>query len=166
MYIPSPSPMPLAIFDDIDTASLDDLENIKTITGGIGVFGPAAAYALVWEMGSKRTQTGPKTVWGVNRDGEVRIFSMQAPAGYVGVISDQFWPIIEHELSKVDYGGRNIQIQLEVAVDNASQRIARLVSDNAPVDSGDLRAGIQYLDSGDPTLGGATELISGSTLLL
>jgi len=167
MFLPSPSLMPLAVFTDIDTSCLDDLEHLKNLSSGVVVLGPAAAYALVWELGSDRLKKpGPKTVWGRNRDGERKIMSSQAPEGYVGVVADKFWPIIEEELSKIDYGGKNLQLQMEVAIDNASQRIAVLVRAEAPVDSGDLRTGIQGVDSGDPTLGGATDAISAATLIL
>jgi hypothetical protein len=154
MYIPTPSLMPLAIFDNIDTSSLDDLEHIKNISGGIAIFGPAAAYGFVWELGSLRLQQpGPRTVWGSNRDGDRRIMSSQAPRGYVGIISDQFWPIIEAAIQKVDFGGKSIQLQLEVAIDNASQKIANMVRNLAPVgETGDLRTGIQGLDSSDTLL--------------
>lgn len=167
MHIPIPSLLPLAVFEDIDTSSLDDLINLKNLSSGIVVVGPAATYALVWELGSDRlTKPGPKTVWGTNRFGESKIMSSQAPEGYVGIISDEFWPIIEEELSKVDYGSKYLQVKMEVALDNASLRIAELVREAAPVDQGDLRAGIQGVDSGDPTLGGATDAISAATLIL
>jgi hypothetical protein len=168
MIISSLSVLPLAIFKDIDTASLNDLMNIKNISGGIIVTGPAAAYALVWELGSLRLKKpGPRTVWGINRLGERHIMSSQAPEGYVGVISDQFWPIIQKHLMGVNYGSKSLNLQLEIAVDNASQEIASMVRDLAPVgETGDLRTGIQGADSGDPTLGGSTDLISGATLIL
>lgn len=168
MYIPSPSMLPLAVFDDIDTASLDDLLNLMNVSGGVVVLGPAAAYALVWELGSLRLKKpGPRTVWGKNRDGQRRIMSSQAPEGYVGIIADKFWPVIEEALSHVDYGSKAIQIQLEVAMDNASQKIASMVRDLAPVgDTGDLRTGIQGVDSSDDVLESSVDLISGATLLL
>jgi hypothetical protein len=168
MFIPSPSMMPLAIFENIDTSSLDDLQNIKTISGGVSVYGPAAAYALVWELGSLRLKKpGPRTVWGTNRDGDRRIMSSQAPAGYVGIISNQFWPIIDQELRHVDYGSKNVKLLLEIAVDNASQKIAQLIRDNAPVgETGDLRAGIQGIDSGEVSDLKQANVLSSSAILL
>lgn len=167
MYFPRPSLAPLVIFPDLNKF-LEEFEGIGTVSGGVGVFGSAAAYALVWELGSKRENTGPKTVWGVNRKGEKRIFSSQAPEGYVGVISDEFWPIIEEEIGHLHFRGtkaKDIRLELEVVIDNAMQRIARIISDAAPVDSGDLRSQIQYIDSGEMDTQTASDLESDSTLI-
>jgi hypothetical protein len=164
MYFPRPSLRPLVVFPDI-YKFLSEFEGIGSVTGGVGVFGSAAAYALVWELGSLRLKKpGPRTIWGTNRNGEKMIMSSQAPEGYVGVISDQFWPIIEQEVGKLTFRGtdaRSIRLELEVVVDNAMQRIARIISDAAPVDSGDLRSQIQYVDSGE-----ISDLESDATLVL
>lgn len=168
MYYPRPSLAPLVVFTEIEKF-LQEFEGIGSVSGGVGVFGSAAAYALVWELGSLRLkQPGPRTVWGTNREGEKRIMSSQAPEGYVGVISDEFWPIIEEELGHLSFKGTDsheIRLELEVVIDNAMQRIARIISDAAPVDSGDLRSQIQYIDSGEMDLQEATDLESDSTLI-
>lgn len=167
MFIPAPLISPLLSIQSIPDY-LSDLEDIQDISGGIGVYGSAAAYALVWELGSRRLKRpGPKTLWSVNRDGNIAILTRQAPRGYVGFISDQFWPIIEEELSKVNFASRSLKMQLEIAMDNASQKIARLVSDTAPVDSGDLRSQIQGVDSDEASfLGAASGLESAGTLII
>lgn len=167
MYFPRPSLMPLVMFERLDEF-LQEFVDVGTVTGGVGVFGSAAAYALVWEMGSTRGYVGPKTVWGTNRDGERRVFSSQAPQGYIGVLSDQFWPIIEEELGHLLFKGstsKEIRLELEVCVDNAMQRIARIISDAAPVDTGDLRSQINYVDSGELDMQEATNLESDGTLI-
>lgn len=159
---------PLVIFPNLQQF-LKEFEGIGSVTGGVGVFGSAAAYALIWELGSLREHTGPKTVWGTNRDGDRRIFSSQAPEGYVGVVSDEFWPIIVEELGHLTFRGtdsHSIRLELEVVIDNAMQRIARIIADAAPVDSGDLRSQIQYIDSGEMDIQTATDLESDSTLIL
>lgn len=169
MFVPSPPLTPLVSYADSVDDYLSDLANIPpTVSGGIGVYGSAAAYALVWELGAtKRKSPGPKTLWSVNWKGDIVILTRQAPRGYVGFISDQFWPIIEEELDKVDFGASSLNLRLEVAMDNASQRIARLVSDTAPVDSGDLRSQIMAVDSDEASfLSTASGLESGSTLII
>jgi hypothetical protein len=147
---------------------LSELDGIDTISGGVGVYGSAAAYALVWELGSLRLKhPGPKTLWSINRNDKIAILTKQAPRGYVGILSDQFWPIIEEELSKVSFSGSNIRLKLEVAMDNASQRIAKLVADKAPVDSGDLRSQIMAVDSDEASfLSQANSIESTGTLIL
>jgi hypothetical protein len=58
-------------------------------------------------------------------------------------------------------------LKLEVAIDNASQKIAKLVQIWAPVgETGDLKAGIQAVDSGDAILGDSVDLLSSITLIL
>lgn len=164
MYIPSPSLMPLVSIQNIDKF-MSNIDGLQSISGGIAVYGSAAAYALVWELGSRKLKKpGPKTLWSTNRLGRRAILTRQAPFGYVGYVSDQFWPIIRTELAKVDFTGSSIRLAIEVAMDNASQKIARLVSDTAPVDSGDLRSQIQYVDSGD--LGNSAAMVSAGTLIL
>jgi len=155
MYIPRPSLRPLIAFQNLDTY-LEEFKNIGNLSGGVAVYGSAAAYALVWELGSLRMkQPGPKTLWSVNRNDERAILTKQAPFGYVGYISEEFWPIIQEELQKVNYSSkdsRRMRLELEVALDNASHKIAELVRSFAPVDSGDLRSQIQGVDSDETSL--------------
>lgn len=169
MFIPGPSLLPLVALQKLDTF-LSEFEGMDSISGGVAVYGSAAAYALVWELGSKRLKSpGPKTLWSVNREGEIAILTKQAPLGYVGFVSDQFWPIIEQELSSVKFKSSTaagLRIEIEVAIDNASMRIARILSDAAPVDSGDLRSQIQYVDSAEMSSQSMTDLASRGTLLL
>ena len=127
----------------------------EPVVGGIAIFGSAAAYGLVWEYGAPPPwhikKPGPKTVYGSNPTGKGGdIFSSQAPAGYIAIHEEEFWPIIEEEMATVQFKSSTadgIRLELEIAMDNASQRIARIVSDSAPADSGDLRSQIQYVDS-------------------
>lgn len=167
MFIPSPSLMPLTVFDDLD-GFLKEIENLKSVSGGVGVYGAAAAYALVWELGSLRLKSpGPKTLWSMNRNDEIAILTRQAPRGYVGIISDQFWPIIEKHMSEVHFGSSNLQLEMEVAMDNASQEIAGLIREIAPVDSGDLRSGIQGISTDEVSvLKKASKLEASGTLIL
>ena len=163
---------PILVIKALDNA-LSEYANLTNVSAGVGVYGSASAYALVWELGSRRLQSpGPKTVWSVNRNKQRAILTKQAPFGYVGIAVNQMWPIIKDELSKVDFSGTDSRasvLRLQVAMDNAAQRIAKIVADLAPVDSGDLRSQIlgidsdeiDFLDSGDDS-----DLEAGGTLLL
>lgn len=135
----------------------------KPIRGGVGVFGSAAAYALVWEFGSLTMEKpGPKTLWGTNPKGERAILTKQAPEGYVAIHDDDLFKIMVAELKGAKLIGNNAdetRILLEVVTDNISQAWAKVIADSAPVDSGDLRSQIQYIDSGDDLL---SEGVSGA----
>ena len=141
---------PLLMIKDISSA-LAQYMNLPEITGGVGVYGPAAAYALVWELGSRRLKSpGPKTLWSKNRLGKKAILTKQAPHGYV-TPTDEFWHIIENEIVKVKFeqarSKKDLVYMLENAMDNASHRIARVIAQRAPVDSGQLRTDIQGVDT-------------------
>jgi hypothetical protein len=167
MYFPGPSLVPLVVYEDISKV-VDSLTKLPSLSGGIGVYGSAAAYALVWELGSKRLKKpGPKTMWGINRYGKRRIFSTQAPGGYVGILEDEFWPIIEEEIMQVDFLAKDAGLRLEIALDNASQKIAQLVRQYAPVDSGDLRSQIYGIDTDEADiLLASSDLESAGTLII
>jgi hypothetical protein len=135
-----------------DNKALGALAGIQTsMSVGVGVFGSAAAYALVWELGSRRLKNpGPKTCWGANRFGETVILTKQAPMGYVGIHAGDAQKILSDEVGsvKMDLGDLNrSKLNLEVALDNAAQAIARIMSDSAPVDSGDLRSQIMSIST-------------------
>jgi hypothetical protein len=150
MLANAPSLMPKIAFVKLDEF-MSELEGIdKPIRGGVAVYGSAAAYALVWEFGALKN-VGPKTVMGANG----RIFSKQAPEGYVGIHQDDLFDIVVAELKNATIVGRTpseTKLRLEIISDNISQKWARLISDSAPADTGDLRAQIQYVESGDSIL--------------
>lgn len=121
------------------------------LSAGVGVYGPASAYALVWELGSKRLKRpGPKTTWSVNRNQERAILTKQAPMGYV-TPTDGFLEIIENAVLEIDFSkattSKEAVMLIETALDNASQQIAKVIADRAPVDSGTLRSDIMGVDS-------------------
>lgn len=154
MHIPRPGFMPLLVMD-LDK-SFGPVGDLSKISSGVGVFGSAAAYALVWELGTLRwPQPGPKTIWSTNRYGERVIMTKQAPHGYVGINATVAQSILHEELVKVKFNLADIaryKLDLEVAMDNAAIRIARVISDDAPVDSGDLRSQIQLISSDEVDL--------------
>lgn len=169
MFIPGPPLQPLVTYDSLNTF-LADYQNLKNVKAGVAVYGSAAAYALVWELGSLRAKKpGPKTVWGTNRYGDRIIMSSQAPEGYVGIVEDQFWPIIEAELDKINFSQpvQALQVEMEVAFDNASIKIAQLIRSGAPADSGDLRSQIQAVNTDESdVLGKSIEIESIGTLII
>lgn len=152
MIAPSrPNYLPLLVTDL--EKFLKAFPGASTLSSGVGVFGTAEAYALVWEFGTLRwSAPGPRTTWGTNRLGQQRVMSKQAPRGYVGINAKKAKKIFKEEISKVKINMNNMELsklKLEVALDNAALRTARLVSDSAPVDSGDLRSQIQMIDTDD-----------------
>ena len=132
-----------------------------TVSVGVGVFGPATAYALVWELGSNRLKKpGPKTTWGTNRYGQKKILTKQAPKGYVGVNAKKAQKILYQAVQGVKFDLSDIdasKIKLEVAMDNAAQQIVGLFRQTAPVDEGTLRAGMQPIFTDEESLLSQTE---------
>lgn len=150
MFYPHPSYLPFVLLSKTD--SFGELAKIdSSMAVGVGVFGSAAAYALVWELGSRRLKSpGPKTVWGKNRYGKKVILTAQAPEGYVGIHAGDAKEILNEELGTVKWALNDLnmsKLRLEVALDNAAIRIARIMSDSAPVDSGDLRSQIMSIST-------------------
>lgn len=126
------------------------------VRGGILSEGDAAAYALVWEFGNARqTQAGPKTVLGTGPDGEEAWLSIQAPMGYIRVNANDYMQILEQELAAIDLdlsSGEEIRKAITVASAKAGARIAAIIRDTAPEDSGNLRDSITVADPDDPDL--------------
>lgn len=151
-----PSLTPSITFQNL-ASFLAEFEGLdEPVVGGVGIFGSAAAYGLVWEYGApppwRIKKPGPKTLWGTNPYGETKIMTRTAPEGYIAINEDALWPILEKYLGALKLDAKTadgIRLEMEIAVDNASQEWARIVSDSAPYDSGDLRSQIQYIDSGD-----------------
>jgi hypothetical protein len=127
------------------------------IRGGVVSEGDAAAYALVWEWGNARqTKEGPKTVKGINPDGDEVWLSTQAPFGYIRINEPEFINIIQEQIANVDFeaaeSGQEILTALKNASTRAAGQIAEVIREAAPVDSGALRESIQPTDPDDPDL--------------
>jgi hypothetical protein len=154
MHVPRPKLAPRMSIQNLEQF-LIQIEGIdRPLSGGVAVYGVAAAYALVPDYGWDRGP-GPRTLWSTNVKGRKAIMSRQAPTGYAAIHEKEFWPIIQDELSKVKFDARSeteMRLRLEVAVDNASQRMAHIIAESAPVDSGDLKSGVQIIDSADSSL--------------
>ena len=169
MFIPSPSLTPIVRFENVNDF-LSEFEGVQNVVGGVAVYGAAAAYALVWELGSRRLKSpGPKTLWSLNRDGDIAILTRQAPRGYIGFHGDEFEAIIASEFSKVKFSSstaKGLYLEMSVAMDNASQRIAALISSYAPVDTGELASSIEMVDSDDMGSMGSSNAESDGTFVL
>lgn len=101
--------------------------------------GPPAAYALVWEWGNVRqTKPGPKTTLGINPNGERVWLTIQAPRGYIRVLTPQFHAIVKDELSSMKFTGKD-KTKLTQCAKRISKRMLTLLKDTVPVDKGDLR---------------------------
>lgn len=173
MFLPGrPSFQPLLTIKDLSNA-LSEFVGLGKARAGVGVYGEASAYALVWELGSRRMKSpGPKTMWSVNRNEERAILTKQAPIGYV-TPTDEFFGIIEEEINNINFGraatAKDMVNLLDIALDNASQRIAKIIAQRAPVDSGTLRSEIQGVDSDESDfldMGQDADLEASGTLIL
>ncbi len=126
------------------------------VRGGVASVGEASAYALVWEWGnSRQTQKGPKTVLGTNPDGSQVWLSLQAPFGYIRIHEPEYIQILEKELEAMDFDAldaRDIRTAMELAAIRAGEKMAALIRETVPLDSGDLKESIVAMDSDDPDL--------------
>ena len=142
-----------AFIDKLDELLLEFAEHNKMITAGVASTGEAAAYAEVWEWGNIRQhKEGPKTVLGINPDGENVWLSVQAPVGYIAVNENQYWAILKDELSKVKFKShtaKGITEELEAASIKAMQKICIVIQKTAPVDSGDLSESFEVVEPND-----------------
>ena len=147
--------------DKLDFMLLELAQQNKLTEAGVKVEGPAAAYALVWELGNaKQTKPGPKTVRGINPDGSHVFLSIQAPRGYIRVSSSLYAAALKQELTKVKFVSEStgaISTQLERAAVRTVKRIRDIIKDHAPVDSGELVSNIKIVEPGDPLLDEAEE---------
>jgi hypothetical protein len=145
-----------ALFDKLDEFMLEFKEHDQEISAGVASFGEAAAYAEVWEWGNARqTKEGPKTVLGINPDGDNVWLSIQAPVGYISVNENLYWDILKQELGKVKFSSSNakgITEELEKASLKAMKRIRDLIADTAPYDKGDLSESFQVVKPNDVLL--------------
>lgn len=137
--ISMPISRPRMLFDEVQLF-LDDLETMDLgVTIEITSEGPPAAYALVWEWGNARqTKEGPKTTLGINPNGERVWLTIQAPRGYIRVLTPMFNDIIKDEISKISFTSK-MRGKLTKAGKNIGNRMLKLLQDTVPVDTGELR---------------------------
>ena len=126
------------------------------VRGGVASEGDASAYALVWEWGNARqTKKGPKTVLGINPDGKQVWLSIQAPQGYIRLHTSDYLDILEKELAEADFenlDAESIRLEMKLVCSRAAEKMAELIKDTVPVDSGELRDSIKAMDPDDEDL--------------
>lgn len=156
------------ILDQLDDF-LSELEQLDVaVSAGVVVEGHPAGYALVWEWGSgppgpnrpraRQYKEGPKTVLGVNPNGERVFLTLQAPFGYVRIWNKEFDLIIEQELEAVDFLAHPKQLKkkLERCAKRIGEKMTALIKKSVPIDEGHLYqaisvrvAGIREFDDDD-----------------
>ena len=128
----------------------------KMVQVGVASVGDPSAYALVWEWGNARqTKEGPKTVLGINPDGEEVWLSIQAPRGYIRILTPQFMTLIRKEMKSVDFAkttSKAIYKELKAAAMRIADKMAEMIRETVPVDTGDLQTSIQPLFVNDAML--------------
>ena len=113
------------------------------ISSGVQVTGPAAAYAIIWELGAIHlSKPGPKTMWSTNALGDTVILTIQTPHGYVRINRQRYVQFVQDELSKAQLTQDNFLETIKDVMGKAAQRAADLISQTAPVDTGQLRGSI------------------------
>lgn len=130
------------LLDDLDLG----LGARPTIGMGLQLNGPAIAYGLVWEWGRVDINPGPKTTWGTNPDGERVVLTITAPMGWIRVHKKEYGKIIQDELEKAQFWKMSLKQMgkaVEKALRAAGPRIADLMANTAPIDTGELRAEIR-----------------------
>jgi hypothetical protein len=141
------------------------------LAAGVKVVGPATAYCLVWEYGSARmVNPGPKTLLSTNPLGQPAILSRQAPNGFIRINKQKYLDIIKSQFQQTDLGSNPTQWSPKlIQFLNASAELcADVISETAPVDTGNLSGSIQAAPVGDaalqgtPNVYGNTELNIGS----
>lgn len=130
--------------------------NDTKLSAGVGSVGDASDYAEVWEWGNVRQdKKGPKTVQGINPDGEEVWLSIQAPSGYIKIHESQYWDIYEEEVNKIEFSSTTkagIKREIEAALRRTVMRCAVLVANTAPVDTSKLAGSIEAINPGDSLL--------------
>ena len=147
----------VAITLDVDEVIqyLDTFRGLDhVVEAGLVATGPAAAYAEVWEWGNARQEKqGPRTVLGVNPDGDEVWLSTQAPMGYIAIHVDLYMQIVMAELANMAMsGGEGTVEELKAVAKTAMEQIKTVVSEHAPVDSGQLRDCFQVIGDDDSSL--------------
>jgi hypothetical protein len=147
---------PTVLFDKLDEFLLEFEQHDRMVSAGVQVIGEGAAYALVWEYGNVRqTQYGPRTVMGVNPDGTSIWMSTQAPYGYIATNTQEYYDIATAVLTGLRFDQPDaaaMNAELERGARLISRRMAEIVKDAAPKDTGVLARGIQPVDPGDSLL--------------
>lgn len=118
------------------------------------VSGPAAAYAMIWEWGRITCQPGPKTLWSTNPLGEERVMTVTAPFGFIWMNRREFRKCIHQEMAKIHFNHikpSDWPNRIQKAFDDAGVACADIIADDAPMDTGALRAAIRAESGSGPS---------------
>lgn len=142
--------------ENLDEVLLELEGHDQMFFAGVASIGEAAGYALIWEWGNVRQlKDGPSTCQGVNPDGSTVWLSVQAPYGYISLNSPLYWAIVQEELTQVKFATTDpaeMSDEFSKAMSRIAKRIAPIIRDAAPMESGALRESITALDPEDSIL--------------
>jgi hypothetical protein len=131
-------------------------KHARVIECGVAAVGEPAAYALVWEWGNVRqSEKGPRTVLGVNPDGENVWLSIQAPKGWIAINEPAMWDALDAEVDKIEFTGEDefhISEQIEKAAIRIAKVIKNLLQDTVPIETAALHDSLQVIEPGDSLL--------------
>lgn len=122
---------------------------------GLVVTGEVADYALVWEWGRVTCKPGPKTLYGLNPDGDMVVMTKTAPNGFIRVNKQKYRQIMRDELKAIPWKKikkfSQIPPEIEKALNRAAPQCADIIAETAPYDTGALREAISTatLQSGE-----------------
>lgn len=132
----------------VSTAGLEQtLASLPSrITSGAKVTGARnTAFALIWEWGRVTCNPGPKTLWSTNPAGETRVLTKTAPFGYIRVNKQRYLDVLREEYGAIDMhaGLPGLSASLVNMFNNAAVHCAEIISQTAPVDTGELQDNIK-----------------------
>ena len=115
--------------------------------------------AMVWAYGyvTRTIKPGPKTLWSVNVFGEDKVLTVYAPTGFIRIRRNTYLAILRDEFEKARFAEHPISAWGDLAtvmMTQAAQRCAAVVSGDAPIDTGELKASIVPALPGDAALAG------------
>ena len=137
-------------------ASLSSLPS--GVSSGVKVLGAVNfVKAMVWENGyvTRVIKPGPKTMWSVNWQGDPKVLTITAPTGFIHVNRSTYARILNAEFNNARFQDHAISEWPELVdtmMRNAAHQCAALVSESAPIDTGELRESIVAAEPGDVTL--------------
>jgi len=106
----------------------------------ITVEGKAKDYWGVWEFGGRNKEAGPRT----RKGGDGRIYSRQAPKGYVFKYQRKFFQLLKEEYVRIVKANRRppTHAELAAAANRVTEQALELIKATVPVDTGQLQESI------------------------
>lgn len=110
--------------------------------------------AMVWDLGyvTRTIKPGPKTMWSVNVYGDPKVLTITAPTGFIRVNRAKYASILKEEFLKQNFPGTPIthwSKLIENMMSRAAERCAVMISEAAPIETGDLQQSIGPALPGD-----------------